>query len=64
MDMARAFYAALCLVLVIEGLVLFAAPQAWQRMMREASHMDPRTLRLIGAGVLAVGLVILHLIYP
>jgi uncharacterized protein YjeT (DUF2065 family) len=25
--------AALCLVLVIEGLFLFAAPKAWQRMV-------------------------------
>jgi uncharacterized protein YjeT (DUF2065 family) len=61
--MPKELYAALCLMLVIEGLVLFAAPQAWQRMMREASQMDPRSLRMIGAGAMVLGLVILRLVY-
>jgi uncharacterized protein len=58
--MPREFYAALCLVLVIEGLVLFAAPQGWQSMMREALKLDPRTLRLFGALAIGIGLVTLH----
>jgi uncharacterized protein len=58
--MPREFYAALCLVLVIEGLVLFAAPQGWQAMMREALKLDPRTLRLFGALAIGIGLVTLH----
>jgi uncharacterized protein YjeT (DUF2065 family) len=41
--MPRDFYAALCLVLVIEGLVLFAAPQGWQAMMRQALQLDARS---------------------
>ncbi|MDA3914172.1 DUF2065 domain-containing protein [Oleiagrimonas sp.] len=61
--MPKELYAALCLMMVIEGLVLFAAPQAWQRMMREASQMDPRSLRMIGAGAMVLGLVILRLVY-
>jgi uncharacterized protein YjeT (DUF2065 family) len=35
--------AALCLMLVIEGLLLFAAPHAWQAMEREALKLPPRT---------------------
>jgi uncharacterized protein len=58
--MPRDFYAALCLVLVIEGLVLFAAPQGWQAMMREAQKLEPSTLRLFGALAIGVGLVTLH----
>jgi uncharacterized protein len=60
---AHNLFAVLCLVMVIEGLVLFAAPRAWQHMMREASEMDPRTLRLIGGCVLAVGLIVLRFVY-
>lgn len=55
--------AALCLVLVIEGLIVFAVPRGWQKMVEEAARMDPRTLRLIGAGAVIVGLVALRLVY-
>lgn len=55
--------AALCLVLVIEGLLLFAAPTSWQAMMREALKLPPRTLRLFGAGAMVVGLVLLQLFH-
>jgi uncharacterized protein len=61
--MPREFYAALCLVLVIEGLVLFAAPQGWQAMMREALKLDPRTLRVFGAVAISIGLITLHWIH-
>ena len=52
--------AALCLMLVIEGLLLFAAPQGWQAMMRAALKLPPRSLRLFGAGAMVVGLLLLQ----
>jgi uncharacterized protein len=58
--MSHDFYAALCLVLVIEGLVLFAAPHGWQAMMREALKLQPSTLRLFGAVAIGLGLITLH----
>jgi uncharacterized protein YjeT (DUF2065 family) len=61
--MPREFYAALCLVLVIEGLVLFAAPQGWQAMMRQALRLEPRTLRVFGALAIGVGLLTLHWVH-
>ena len=54
--------AALCLVLVLEGLFLFAAPQAWQRMAEQMRQLDPRRLRLIGGAMVAVGLLALRFI--
>ena len=51
---------ALCLVPVIEGLVLFAAPRRWQAMLREALTLSPRTLRMFGAGAVAAGLIVLQ----
>jgi uncharacterized protein YjeT (DUF2065 family) len=61
--MPRDFYAALCLVLVIEGLVLFAAPHGWQSVMREASKMEPRVLRICGAVAIGIGLLTLRLVH-
>ncbi|MEO5829344.1 MAG: DUF2065 domain-containing protein [Rhodanobacter sp.] len=55
--------AALCLMLVIEGLLLFAMPQGWQAMVREALKLPPRSLRMIGAGAMVVGLVFLQLFH-
>jgi uncharacterized protein YjeT (DUF2065 family) len=61
--MSRDFYAALCLVLVIEGLFLFAAPHGWQSVMREASRMEPRTLRVCGAIAIGIGLITLRWVH-
>lgn len=55
--------AALCLVLVIEGLVLFAMPRGWQKMIQQAQHVEPRTLRMFGAAAMIVGLVVLRLVH-
>jgi uncharacterized protein YjeT (DUF2065 family) len=54
--------AALCLVLVIEGLFLFVSPGAWKRMAEQLQQVDSRTLRFIGAGMIGAGLVLLHLV--
>lgn len=49
-------WAALCLVAVLEGLVLFAAPGAWKRAMAQMLASPERQLRTVGAVVLAAGL--------
>jgi uncharacterized protein len=57
-----ALWTALCLVLVIEGLVLFAAPGGWKRMAEQAQMLPDRTLRQWGAGMIVVGLVLLQIL--
>jgi len=61
--MSHDLAAALCLVLVIEGLVLFAAPHGWQAMMREALKLPPRTLRVCGAVAVVAGLLVLQWVH-
>lgn len=61
--MSRELLLALCLMLVIEGLVLFAAPRGWQATMREAVKLSPRTLRLFGAAAIGIGLATLQLMH-
>ncbi|MCI2259913.1 MULTISPECIES: DUF2065 domain-containing protein [Xanthomonas] len=51
--------AAVCLMVILEGLLLFAAPEAWRRMVQQMLSMPPRQLR--GAGAIAVGVGLLAL---
>ncbi len=53
-------YAALCLVAVIEGMMLLAAPRGWQKMVEQAARMDPRVLRACGGVAVAGGLLALQ----
>jgi uncharacterized protein YjeT (DUF2065 family) len=55
-------WAALCLVAVLEGLVLFAVPGAWKRTMAQMQQMDDAQLRRLGGAVLVAGLVALYLV--
>lgn len=52
--------AALCLVLVIEGLLLFAAPGAWRQAAEMLRRLDDRTLRQVGGALVVVGLLALY----
>jgi uncharacterized protein YjeT (DUF2065 family) len=60
--MRHEFAAALCLVLVLEGLFLFAAPHAWQRMAEQMRQLEPRQLRMIGGVMMGVGVLALKLV--
>lgn len=55
--------AALCLVLVFEGLFLFAAPRAWKRMAEQMQQIDPRSMRMIGGAMMLVGLIALKIVH-
>nr|WP_255595634.1 DUF2065 family protein [Lysobacter sp. BMK333-48F3] len=52
---------ALCLVAVFEGLFLFAAPRGWKRAAEQLLMLPDRHLRLVGAIVVAIGIVALWL---
>jgi uncharacterized protein YjeT (DUF2065 family) len=55
-------WAALCLVMVIEGLMLFVSPGGWQQMARRMLELDPRQLRIGGAIMVVAGLVCLQVV--
>ncbi|KAF1720056.1 DUF2065 domain-containing protein [Pseudoxanthomonas wuyuanensis] len=50
---------ALCLVAVLEGLMLFAAPNGWKRTAAQMLQMPDRQLRICGGLVLGAGLLAL-----
>ena len=55
-------WAALCLVAIIEGLVLFAMPGGWKRAMAQLQESSDQQLRTIGGVVLVLGLVALYFV--
>ena len=55
-------WAALALVAVLEGLVLFAFPGVWGRTAEQLLSTPVGRLRVIGGIVMAVGLVALYFI--
>jgi uncharacterized protein YjeT (DUF2065 family) len=61
--MPKDLAAALCLVLVIEGLFLFASPGLWKRMAEQLQRVDERSLRFVGAAMIVVGLIALKVVY-
>ena len=56
--MSADFWAALALVLIFEGLVLFAIPGPWKRMVAQLAQEDDRSLQRWGGAVLIAGLLL------
>ncbi|SFF30782.1 hypothetical protein SAMN04488120_10262 [Fontimonas thermophila] len=52
---------ALGLVMVIEGLLPFAMPSRWRRMLLTMAQMQGSSLRLIGLASMLGGVLLLHL---
>lgn len=52
---------ALGLMLVIEGLLPFAAPRVWRETFRRATEMADGQLRFIGLTSVIIGLVLLSI---
>tara|TARA_B100000953_G_C17717801_1_gene324415 strand:+ start:93 stop:278 length:186 start_codon:yes stop_codon:yes gene_type:complete len=56
------FAVALCLVLVIEGIVPFLYPRRWRETVMMLSEVDDRTMRLVGLMSMLLGTGLLYLI--
>ena len=55
-------WSALCLVAVLEGLFLFAAPAAWKRAAEQLHALPDRRVRAIGGFVVIAGLLALYFV--
>lgn len=58
--MSMDLLAALCLVLVIEGLVLFVGPAGWKRVAQQLCEVPDSVLRMSGGAMIVVGLLALQ----
>ncbi len=53
---------ALCLVMIIEGIVPFLYPRRWRHMALSLAQVDDRSMRLVGLGSMLLGTLLLYLI--
>lgn len=51
-----------CLVLVLEGIMPFVAPQRWRKLVEYAARIDDRSMRMLGLGSMLAGVLLLYLI--
>ena len=60
--MGQDFLVAMCLVLVIEGILPFLMPGRWRVMMMSLAEIDERSIRMIGFGSMLLGAGLLFLV--
>jgi len=61
--MLEIFLTAIALVLVIEGILPFAAPSVWRDMMAKMAERDTKTVRKTGFVILLLGVVLMVLVH-
>ncbi len=60
--MSRDLLVALCLVLVIEGMFPFIAPQRWRDMVVSLADAEPSTIRTVGLASMLCGAALLYVV--
>ncbi len=53
---------AVCLMLVIEGMLPFIAPKRWRSLVLMLSGVDDNTMRLMGLGCMLLGTILLLIV--
>ncbi len=56
------FWAAMALVLVLEGLIPFISPGGYRNMVQQMATMSEQMLRNVGLVLIIVGLLFLYLV--
>jgi len=62
-SLGRELAIALCLVLVIEGILPFLYPDRWRRLVVQMASISDRQLRQIGLASMLLGTAVLYLIH-
>lgn len=57
-------FRAIALVMVIEGILPFVAPDRWREMIARVQEVDARSLRIFGAMLMISGLLLLNFLAP
>ena len=60
--MWQEFWIAICLVLVIEGMLPFLAPKVWRQSMLQLALLNDKNLRMVGLISMVVGTVALYIV--
>lgn len=54
---------AFALVLVLEGMMPFVAPEKWRALLLRLAHYECRQMRFFGLGMMVFGVLILYVIH-
>ncbi len=60
--MSDDLWAALALVLVLEGLLPLISPRIYRQSVEQLAALPDRTLRLVAMGIIMLGLVLLSIV--
>ncbi|NRA16779.1 MAG: DUF2065 domain-containing protein [Oceanospirillaceae bacterium] len=60
-DLLYELFLALCLMLVIEGILPFVYPARWRKLVQQLSEIDDRALRIIGLVSMLAGVAGIYL---
>jgi uncharacterized protein YjeT (DUF2065 family) len=61
--MASSLLLAFALMLVLEGLLPFAAPRVWRETFRRITEMNDGQIRFIGLTSMLIGVVMIAVVY-
>lgn len=53
---------ALCMVVIVEGILPFLSPRSWRKMMLNVAQLDDRAMRIMGLISMLVGVGMLSLV--
>lgn len=56
------FLTAICLMLILEGMIPFLYPERWKALVVRLAELDARSMRLMGLFSMAVGAASLYLV--
>ena len=56
------FWAAMAIVLILEGLIPFVSPRGYKNMVQQMATMPEKMLRIVGLFLMAGGLLFLYLV--
>ena len=56
------FWAAMAIVLILEGLIPFISPRGYKNMVQQMAAMPEKMLRIVGLVLMAGGLLFLYLV--
>ena len=59
--MSYSILAAIAFVCIIEGILPFAAPNFWRKIVKQMSNQHNRSLRIMGFVLMLIGVIILVL---
>lgn len=57
-------FRAVALMMVLEGLLPFVAPERWRELMQRMTQQDPRLLRMYAGALMIGGLLLLNFARP